>query len=194
MNEYKKYYRQCIQQDGLALYADTYKKRRKDIIYRFQKMLRRNEYFYNMSKSKRCVGIVYRLIFVIYNRLYNRQEIRYGFSIPLNVFGPGLSIAHYGTIVVATNAKIGENCRIHEGVTIGATGGSDKAPVIGKNVFIGSGAKIIGEITIADNVAIGANACVVTSITEPGTSWGGVPAKKISNNDSLSNISKLLHK
>ena len=57
---------------------------------------------------------------------------------------------------------------------------------------MGDGCKIIGNITIADNVAIGANAVVVKSITEPGTTWGGIPAKKISSNNSWSNLSPLL--
>ena len=59
---------------------------------------------------------------------------------------------------------------------------------MGDNIFIGTGAKIIGEVTIADDVSIGANAVVVKSITEEGTTWGGVPAKKISNNNSHSNL------
>ena len=106
------------------------------------------------------------------------------FSIPINVFGPGLSIAHYGTIVVNQNSKIGKNCRIHENVTIGSTGGEELAPQIGNNVFIGTGAKIIGNIEIADNIAIGANSLVNKSFTEPGITIAGNPAKKISNNSS----------
>ena len=94
--------------------------------------------------------------------------------------------------MVNPQAKVGINCRIHEGVNIGATNGSDKAPIIGNNVFIATGAKIIGDITIANDVCIGANAVVTKSITEPGTTWGGVPAKKISNNNSHSNLSKFL--
>ena len=83
---------------------------------------------------------------------------------------------------------IGKNCRIQDGVTIGATNGSTCAPQIGNNVFIGSGAKIIGDIRIADDVAIGAQALVVKSILESGITVGGIPAKKISNNDSHSNL------
>ena len=95
---------------------------------------------------------------------FHRLSIKLGFSIPINVFGPGLAIVHYGTIVVANGAKIGANCRIHEGVTIGATNGSSKAAIIGDNVFIGSGAKIIGEVRISSNVAIAANAVVVRDV------------------------------
>lgn len=120
--------------------------------------------------------------------------MKLGFSIPINVFGPGLSIPHYGTIVVNKATQVGKNCRLHEGVNIGATNGSAAAPKIGDNVFIGSGAKIIGDISIADDVAIGANAVVVTSITEKGVTYGGVPAKKISSNNSHSNLCKELFK
>lgn len=120
---------------------------------------------------------------------FHRLSIKLGFSIPINVFGPGLAIVHYGTIVVANGAKIGANCRIHEGVTIGATNGSSKAAIIGDNVFIGSGAKIIGEVRISSNVAIAANAVVVRDvICENGCTVGGVPAKIISNNNSSANI------
>lgn len=73
-------------------------------------------------------------------------------------------------------------------VNIGATNGEDQAAKLGDNVFIGSGAKIIGNIQIASDVAIGANAVVVNDVLEPGITVGGVPAKKISNNNSHSNI------
>ncbi|MBR4033228.1 MAG: serine acetyltransferase, partial [Clostridia bacterium] len=123
------------------------------------------------------------------NRItFKSLSMKLGFSIPAGVFAEGLSIAHYGTIVVSSQASVGKNCRIHEGVNIGATNGSSLAPRIGDNVFIASGAKIIGDVTIADDVCIGANAVVVRSITESGTTWGGVPAKKISDNDSHSNL------
>lgn len=109
--------------------------------------------------------------------------MKLGFTVPLNCFGPGLSIAHYGTITIG-NAKVGRNCRLQEGVNIGSTGGSKKAATIGDNVFIGTGAKIIGDISIANNCVIGANSVVVKSINENGITVAGVPAKKISENDS----------
>ena len=108
-----------------------------------------------------------------------------GFTIPLNVFGPGLSIAHSGTIVINESCRIGKNCRIHTCVNIGTKAGfSDQSPKIGDNVYIGPGAKIFGLIEIADNIAIGANSVVNKSFFEPGISIAGVPAKKISENGS----------
>jgi serine O-acetyltransferase len=75
-------------------------------------------------------------------------------------------------------------------VTIGISGKKDStcAPIIGNNVYIGTGARILGNITIAHNVVIGANSVVTKSITEQGITVAGVPAKKISNVDSKAYI------
>jgi len=106
-----------------------------------------------------------------------------GLSIPKNVFGAGLCIVHYGTIVVSSKAKIGENCRIHPSTSIGEYNGT---PKIGNNVYIGPGAKIFGNITIGNNVAIGANAVVNNDIPDNVT-VGGIPAKIISQKSSIEN-------
>ena len=100
-----------------------------------------------------------------------------------NVFGAGLSIAHQDAIVVHQGAKAGENCRIHQGVTIGSGRAvpGDMVPSIGNNVFIGPGAVILGAITIADGIAIGANSYVDKSFTEPDITIAGCPARKISD-------------
>ena len=154
-----------------------------DDVWRFEILMRKTEYHVNCSRTP--VG---KLIALWYRFRFLRRSVKLGFGIPLNVFGPGLSIAHYGALVVNSKARVGRNCRIHAMVVIGATGGNPKAPVIGDNVYIGAGAKIIGDIHIADDVAIGANAVVVKSIDEPGTTWAGVPARKISDGNSARNI------
>lgn len=187
----KEDYKLYLIQDALALNEVKRKHPRPftDYIWRFQRMLRKCEYqrTYHGLKRLLCMPSI------IFNKIkFNRMSVMLGFSIPLGVFEEGLSIAHYGNVTVSASAKVGKNCRIHEGVNIGATNGSNKAPIIGNNVFIGTGAKIIGDITIADDVAIGANAVVVKSITESGTTWAGVPARKVSLNNSHSNLSKYL--
>lgn len=90
--------------------------------------------------------------------------------------------------MINPNARVGANCRIHEGVTLGATNGSSDAPQIGDNCFLGSGAKVIGGIRIGDDVAIGAGAVVVKDCPESCVTLGGVPAKVISRSGSESNI------
>lgn len=166
----------CISRKRPKFYSDE--------VWRFQILLRKREYLSNCKKS---------LLFLpqklYYHYKFKKLSLKLGFTIPLNVFGPGLAIVHYGTIVVSEGAKIGANCRIHEGVTIGATNGSSEAAEIGDNVFIGSGAKIIGHVKISSNVAIAANAVVIKDIiSENGCTVGGVPARIISNNTSSLNI------
>lgn len=174
-----------LEQDRIAL------KRKKtlfpDDIYKYQILLRKAEYYSNcMPGILKKIGSIYK------KRMYRLGRKCGGFSIDVNCFGPGLSIAHYGSIVVNKSAKIGCNCRIHEGVTIGATGGSGQAAIIGDNVFIATGAKIIGDIKLGNDIAIGANAVVTKSFNEDGITLGGVPAKKISNNNSHQFITKEL--
>ena len=160
-----------------------------DYIWKYQRQLRRTEYISNCKKGK-----IYKLLALVNRYILHKQGMKLGgFSIPLNCFGPGLSIAHYGSIVVNSSCKIGKNCRIHEGVTIGATNGSKQAAIIGDNVFIGTGAKIIGDLKIGNNIAIGANSVVTRTFDEDGITIAGIPAKKISNNNSHSNLSEYLN-
>ena len=156
-----------------------------DEIWKFQRLLRKCEYYSNLTGVKKRLLLPMTLLA---KYRFKKMSLKLGFAIPLNVFAEGLSIAHYGTLVVNPNAKVGKNCRIHECVNIGSTNGSDRAPVIGDNVFIATGAKIIGDISIADGVAIGAGAVVVKPIEEPNVTYGGVPAKKISDNGSCANL------
>ncbi len=158
-----------------------------DYIWKFQLYMRKLDYY----DYKRKNSFLYKLLFLCYKFLYVRQGLKLGFSLPFNVFGPGLSIAHWGTIVVNGGCKIGKNCRIHACVNIGVSG-SSAAPRIGDNVYIGPGVKIVGDIEIADGVCLGAGAVVVKSITEPNTTWGGVPAKKLSDNSSRGFLSSEL--
>lgn len=114
---------------------------------------------------------------VIAHLWWHRQGRRLGISIYPGAFGPGLSIAHIGSIVVNGNARIGENCRIHAGVNIGTGGGESDVPTIGNNCYIAPGAKIFGRITIGDNVAIGANAVVNRDFPQGNCTLVGVPAR-----------------
>ena len=143
-----------------------------NFIFIFQRKLRKTEYYRNTQTN-----IFRKLYYLFLYSNYRKYQLKLGFSIPLNVFGPGLGIAHYGTIVVNGKSKIGANCRIHIAVNIGANGGD--APKLGNNVYIGPGAKIFGAIEIADNVKIGANSVVNKSFLEEGSIIVGVPAKKI---------------
>lgn len=185
MVDSKEAYRHYIVQDQTALGRGQDMRPRffGDEIWKFEILLRKVEYDINCRR-----GPMGKLIGKYHKIRFHRLSVRLGFTISPNVFGPGLSIPHYGTIVVHGNVKAGRNCRLQEGVTIGATNGSHEAAVIGDNCYFGSGAKVIGAVRIADDVAVGANAVVTADITEPGTTWAGAPARKISDQDSHSNL------
>ena len=146
-------------------------------IYVFQMRMRKLEYAINGGKNP--IKVFYRKI------LFRKSSVRLGFSISPNTFGPGLSIAHRGTIVVNGGARIGANCRIHVDVNIGTEAGkSNSAPSIGDNCYIGPGAKIFGPIEIGSGSVIGANAVVNKSFPEGNQTLGGIPAKVISTKSS----------
>ena len=90
--------------------------------------------------------------------------------------GGGLYIQH-GFATMISAESIGENCWINQQVTIGYNG-AGKPPVIGNNVMIACGAKVLGSIKIGDGVVIGANAVVIRDV-EPGMVMGGIPARRI---------------
>lgn len=107
------------------------------------------------------------LVRIINKCKYYRQMNRFNAFIPLSTKFEDMPVfAHnYCGVFISANARIGKNCVIFHQVTIGSNTLPDSngkgAPQIGNNVYIGCGAKIIGNVTIGDNVRIGAN-CVVT--------------------------------
>jgi serine O-acetyltransferase len=89
-------------------------------------------------------------------------EILTGISISSGAaIGPGLYIGHFSGIVVGRGVRIGENCNLSQGVTVG---GHNGCPVIGDAVYLAAGAKVFGPISVGDHVAIGANAVVRRSV------------------------------
>ena len=144
---------------------------------RFQLRLRRIEYLHNSAGHNPLKGL-WRFVLEVVN---HRLATRLGFTIPKNVFGPGLHIVHYGTIVVHPEARVGRNCRLHPSTSIGDYNG---VPRLGDNVYIGPGAKIYGPVTLGDNVAVGANAVVNKSFGSNVT-LGGVPARIVAEKGAM---------
>ena len=151
-------------------------------IWKYEILLRKSEYYLNsrgVSKIRKFIT----------NVQLKRLGSKLNFTIEPNTFGPGLCLAHAGTIVINGNSKIGKNARIHVGVNIGNYSRLDEnwvpdnAPIIGDNVYIGPGAKLFGKIKIGNNVAIGANAVVNKDVPDNVT-VAGVPAKIINHKGS----------
>lgn len=178
-----------LEADKIALFCDYEGKLARDYVWskqewKFQRLLRKFEFLTNCGKSR-----LSRISYLHTWYEFNKLSVKLGFTIPPNVFGPGLSIAHRGTIVVHEASKVGENCRLFHNVTIGTgslgqMNASKDSPSIGNNVFIGPGAVIVGAIAIADGIAIGANSYVNKSFSEPNITIAGCPAKKVSDKSS----------
>ena len=146
-------------------------------IWKYQKLLRTLEYYMNCKR-----GFISKIVLLFLRYKFQKESIKLGFSISPNSCDMGLELGHYGDIIVNGKAKIGKNCTIAgAGILIGEDLKNPNAPTIGNNCYIGPGAKIIGNITIAEGTTIAANAVVIKNIIEPYTTYGGIPAKKISD-------------
>lgn len=91
--------------------------------------------------------------------------------------GTGLKMPHPLCIVIGGKVKIGNNCKITQGVSLGCSLGKSKLndqtqPIIGNNVFIGAGAKTIGPVIIGDNVIVGANSVITKDIPKNSITHG----------------------
>ncbi len=121
-------------------------------------------------------------LYIVSCLMYRHYTYKFGISIPTSTkIGGGFYIGHFGGIIVNKDTVIGKNCNISQGVTLGqANRGAKKGtPIIGDNVYIGPGAKLVGRVVIGNNVAIGANS-VVTKDIEDNAVVVGAPAKVIS--------------
>lgn len=88
--------------------------------------------------------------------------------------GPGLFIQHgFATIIAAR--RVGANCWVNQQVTIGFTR-PEARPVLGDNVFVYAGAKVLGEVTVGDGATVGANAVVLRDVPA-GYTAVGAPAR-----------------
>ncbi len=119
------------------------------------------------------IPLLPKLIELIIFLLYNSK-------IPTSCEIGGGSFFSYGGIGVVLHArcKIGENVDIGTNVTIGGKSGNFEVPIIGNNVYIATGAKILGSIKVGNNVTIGANAVVINDVPDNAI-MAGVPARLI---------------
>jgi serine O-acetyltransferase len=145
----------------------------------FQRVLRRVEYFQTRRSA------LSQLRYLVMRVRLARLAVHTGISIPPGCFGRGLSIAHFGSIVVHDQARIGSFCRIHSSTNIGVHDGG--VPRIGHRVYIAPGAVLYGAIEIGDDVLIGANA-VVNADVPAGVTVAGAPARVISHRGSQASM------
>src|SRR6478672_3720425 len=99
---------------------------------------------------------------------------------PAARIGRGLFIDHGAGVVIGETAEIGDNVTLYQGVTLGGTGFATgkRHPTVQDNVTIGSGAKLLGPITVGHGAKVGANSVVITDVP-PNSTVVGVPGHPV---------------
>ncbi|MCY1437043.1 Serine acetyltransferase [compost metagenome] len=122
-------------------------------------------------------ALLRKLFSFVYKVLFKLVQIVTGVELPCEVVvGRNFVIDHFGGIVISGYAQFGDDCRIRNGVVVGLKNVDEPtAPVIGNNVDIGAGAKVLGNIRIGNNVIIGSNAVVLIDVPDNSLAVG-VPA------------------
>jgi serine O-acetyltransferase len=138
------------------------------LVYRFG---RQNEF--------RRPGALRWLLDRLYWPIYRVVETLTGITLPKSVeLGGGLRIHHFGCIVVHAKARIGQNCTLRQGVTIGNRYDDGPVPVIEDDVDFGAYAQVLGGVRVGRGAKIGAMSVVLTDVP-PGATVVGVPARII---------------
>jgi serine O-acetyltransferase len=131
------------------------------------------------------------IIFRIWNKLL---KVKYGLQFNhICKIGKGFYMAHYGNIIINSNVKIGENCNVAQGVTLGNTKRGKKIgnPTIGNRVWIGANAVVVGGILVGDDVLIAPLTFVNFDVPDNAVVVGN-PAKIISYNGSEGYINNIM--
>lgn len=136
------------------------------IVYRFGRW----RYGVRLALFRKLYSLVYKILFKF-------VQIITGIELPCEaIVGRNFVIDHFGGIIISGYARFGDNCRIRNGVVVGLRRVDEPcAPIIGNNVDIGAGAKLLGPIKVGDNSVIGANAVVLEDVPENSLAIG-VPA------------------
>ena len=146
----------------------------RSIAWKYVCLLRFEEYHTNAAHRIRA--FFFRFLKVSLGR-------KYCLEIPINVIDQGLMLFHPHFIIINAK-KIGRNCSIQFGCSCVASGHDGSVPTLGDNIDIGADTIILGGISLANGIAVGANSTVNKSFEEENICIAGSPAKKISNNGS----------
>lgn len=141
-----------------------------DYTWKYLRCLRKLEYYKNVKtnyfmKLDECITKI----------RFSRLRLNTGIQIPENVFGKGLGLFHFGSIIVNSSARFGDYCVIQSDTNVSAN------VCGGDMIYLAPGAKILEGVSLGNSVIVGANAVVTKSVDESGITLVGIPAKKISN-------------
>lgn len=136
--------------------------------FRYLKSLRKYEYYHNK-------GSLLRFWYRFYNR---RLGLKYNLAIPINTVGYGLYLPHLEGGIIINCKSMGCNCKVNSGVVVGSKHDNSQIAIIGDNVELAVGCKVIGQVCIGDNAVVAPNAVVVKDVPSNAI-VAGVPAKVI---------------
>ena len=142
---------------------------------------------YLLTAPARGLGLYY-----LFKWLLLRARYKFGIAIPeYTLIGPGLFINRFGGIYFNGDAIVGYNANVTHGSMLGQANRGPRAgsPTLGARVFLGAGSKIVGRITVGDDVSIGSNAVVTKDVPAMGV-VGGVPAKLLSSGGSIGYVNR----
>jgi|TARA_B100001093_G_scaffold67278_2_gene57268 Serine acetyltransferase len=128
--------------------------------------------------------------------ILRHYQFKFGYQIhPSTKIGRGFIISHYGTIIINSNAIIGENCNVNAGVIIGSAGRDNKkgVPKLSDRVWVGSNAIIVGGVTIGNDTLIAPGTFVNRDIPDHSLAFGNpciVKYKKYASKDYISHVYK----
>ena len=145
---------------------------------RFLRILRNTEYHYN----NRTKSPFHLLLYYLWRIHLKRVSFRYKIYVGLNTCGPGLRIVHISGGVHLKCIKVGENFTISSGCVVGKKGDNLHRAIIGDNVSLSLGTKVIGKVIIGNNVKSGPNTVIVKDVPS-NVAVSGVPAKIIKRYD-----------
>ena len=156
------------------------------LAYNYLKSLRRYEYALNCLKGH---GIFGSFLYVIARYNHARLSQKYNINIQPNMVGKGIRLPHIiGGGIIINCLAMGDYCTVNTNVVVGKKNSDDERPIIGNNVDLCVGCKVIGKVTVGDNVTVAPNAVVISSI-ESGEVVGGIPARSLNKkyNDDINN-------
>lgn len=148
-------------------------------MYKYLKNLRYYEYYRNrIEHNTSLVKLIFALPYYYRKIRYYHLTNKYRVCIVPNTVGSGIRIVHYNGGVIINCKSMGENCIVSSGVIVGNKGNKENVATIGNNVELCVGCKVIGRITIGDNVIVAPNS-VVTKDIPANSIVSGIPAKVI---------------
>lgn len=146
-------------------------------VTKFLYALRHLEYYTNNSGC-----LLYKIPYIYWFLKHRHLELRLGIRIAPNIIGKGLYIPHIVGGVIINALRVGDNCTVNAGVIIGNKAHSENKPIIGNNVEITIGSKVIGKIRLGNNVIVAPNSVVIHDVPDNAV-VSGIPAKIIKYND-----------